>query len=177
MGLINVFTHTFLQNYILESSKTESDHENIETNNKENISEKLLNQNQISEGMYLEIIEQVKSESVFKYLNLLKQQFPYSLEASSLLANMCWEYALAWRKKITNLENLAAVLKCLLSISDLNIQKGLFQLIWNTHLKIVMESSCKLINKVGKLPKDRLCQQDTGLSDKQITQFIGKLYD
>lgn len=49
---------------------------------------------------------------------------------------------------------------------------GLFQLMWNTHLKIVIESTCKLINKVGKLPKERLCKQDTGLSDVQISLFL-----
>lgn len=48
----------------------------------------------------------------------------------------------------------------------------MYQLLWNTHLKIVNESASKLINKVGKLPKERLCQQDTGLSDYQISLFI-----
>ncbi|XP_066258054.1 rab3 GTPase-activating protein non-catalytic subunit [Euwallacea similis] len=128
---------------------------------------------QISEGMHLESIDQVKSEAVFKYLNLLKEQFPYSLEVSNLLANMCWEYALAWRKEITIIDNLRAALKCLNSVPDTSVKMGLFQLVWNAHLKIVVESSSKLINKVGKLPKDRLCQQDTGLSDKQIAAFIG----
>ncbi|XP_050304560.1 rab3 GTPase-activating protein regulatory subunit isoform X2 [Anthonomus grandis grandis] len=127
---------------------------------------------EILEGLHLKTIEQVQSEPMFKYLNLLKQQFPYSLEASNLLANMCWEYGISWRKEITELGNLRAAIKCLTSISDVHIQRGLFQLLWNTHLKIIVESSCKLINKVGKLPKDRLCQQDTGLSDKQITDFI-----
>lgn len=52
------------------------------------------------------------------------------------------------------------------------IISGVFQLMWNTHLKIVNESTCKLINKVGKLPKERLCKQDTGLSDLQISLFL-----
>ncbi|CAG9761149.1 unnamed protein product [Ceutorhynchus assimilis] len=132
-----------------------------------------LNEYQITEGMHLNKIEEVKSKPVFKYLNLLKQQFPYSLDADNLLANMCWEYALSWRKDIANLEYLEAALTCLNAVSGLCVRKGIFQLIWNTHLKIVVESSCKLINKVGKLPKERLCQQDVGLSDKQITEFIG----
>lgn len=34
-----------------------------------------------------------------------------------------------------------------------------------------------MINKVGKLPKERLCKQDTGLSDYQISLFIGILTD
>lgn len=60
----------------------------------------------------------------------------------------------------------------LVSIVTFFYVPGLFQLLWNTHLKIVIESTCKLINKVGKLPKERLCKQDTGLSDSQITTFL-----
>lgn len=130
----------------------------------------------VIEGMHLEVIDCVKSEDLFSYLNLLKAHFPYSLEGSNILANMCWEYASAWRKDIVNLDKLRAALKCLNVVPDQFIKKGLQQLVWNTHLKIVLESTSKLINKVGKLPKERLCQQDTGLSDKQITEFIGKLH-
>ncbi|KAF7280405.1 hypothetical protein GWI33_006097 [Rhynchophorus ferrugineus] len=142
-----------------------------ENSEEQNSSEKF-DDFQIAEGMHLEMIEKVKCETIFKYLNLAKQEFPYSLEASTLLANMCWEYALAWCKSITLLENLEAAIKCLNNIKDIYMKQGLFQLMWNTHLKIVLENTTKLINKVGKLPKERLCQQDTDLSDKQIVKFI-----
>ncbi|RZC00552.1 rab3 GTPase-activating protein non-catalytic subunit, partial [Asbolus verrucosus] len=62
-------------------------------------------------------IEEVQSEQVFEHLNLLRSQFPYSLEASVILTNMCWEYALAWQKDIENLANLEACIKCLTHIS------------------------------------------------------------
>lgn len=35
-----------------------------------------------------------------------------------------------------------------------------------------MESTGKLINKSGKLPKERLCMQDVGLTDNQVTVFL-----
>lgn len=35
-----------------------------------------------------------------------------------------------------------------------------------------MESAAKLINKSGKLPKERLCLQDIGLTDTQLTTFL-----
>lgn len=35
-----------------------------------------------------------------------------------------------------------------------------------------MEVVAKLINKLGKLPKDRLCVQEVGLSDVQIVTFL-----
>ena len=118
-------------------------------------------------------IEEVQSEQVFELLNLLKSQFPYSLEASVVLTNMCWEYALAWQKNIEDLGNLEACIKCLTHITSSHIREGLYNLVWNTHLKIIFESASKLINKVGKLPKERLCKQDTGLSDYQVAIFLG----
>ena len=35
-----------------------------------------------------------------------------------------------------------------------------------------MENTAMLINKLGKLPKERLCMQDTGLSDAQLTTLL-----
>lgn len=114
---------------------------------------------------------------IFMHLSILKRQFPHSLNSSMLLANMCWEYALAWQKDIQDILLLESSVQCLKSISNLNIKQGLFNLVWNTHLKILFESACKLINKVGKLPKERLCKQDTGLSDYQITLFVNLCTD
>ncbi|XP_017784588.1 PREDICTED: rab3 GTPase-activating protein regulatory subunit [Nicrophorus vespilloides] len=108
----------------------------------------------------------------FEQLNVLRKQFPYSLEPSVLLANMCWEYALSWQKNVQNLGLLKAALQCLNQIPNLHIRAGLSNLVWNTHLKILFESACKLINKVGKLPTERLCRQDTDLTDYQITLFM-----
>ncbi|XP_060527509.1 rab3 GTPase-activating protein non-catalytic subunit isoform X2 [Cylas formicarius] len=136
------------------------------------ISDNKSNHLQIPNGINSDKIDQVKSSETFKYLNILRRQFPYSLEASSLIGNMCWEYALAWRNDITMLENLEAAISCLNWVTNCRLNIGLHQLLWNTHLKMVVENACKLINKVGKLPKERLCQQDTGLTDKQITTFI-----
>ena len=35
-----------------------------------------------------------------------------------------------------------------------------------------MEAIAKLINKLGKLPKERLCTQEIGLSDIQAVVFL-----
>ncbi|KAI4460588.1 rab3-gap regulatory domain [Holotrichia oblita] len=40
------------------------------------------------------------SEPVFDHLNILRKQFPYSLNSNVLLTNMTWEYAVAWQKDI-----------------------------------------------------------------------------
>ncbi|KAK4875899.1 hypothetical protein RN001_012321 [Aquatica leii] len=109
---------------------------------------------------------------VFERLNIIRKQFPYSLDAGVLLANMCWEYAMAWQKQLHEFDYLAAAIKCLEHIPQPHLKQGLYNLVWNTHLKILFESACKLINKVGKLPKEKLCKQDTGLTDFQISSFV-----
>lgn len=116
--------------------------------------------------------ELIKSQQTFEHLNLLKNQFPYSLRASMLLCNMSWEYAVTWMKNIEDLTCLEAAVSCLKHIPEHNIKLGLSTLLWNTHLKMIFESCCKLLNKVGKLPKPKLCQQDTKFSDVQLVQFL-----
>lgn len=120
-----------------------------------------------------EVVDNInKVQPIFEHLNIIKKQFPYSLEPSILLANMCWEYALAWQKELSEFLYLEAAIRCLEHIPQTHIKQGLYNLVWNTHLKIIFESACKLINKVGKLPKEKLCKQDTGLTDFQIVLFI-----
>lgn len=108
----------------------------------------------------------------FEEFKLLKKQFPHSLETSVLLVNMCWEYCLAWKQNITEINLLEAALSCLKHAKDVHMKNGISCMLWSTHLKILFENTCKLINKVGKLPKERLCRQDTGFSDYQITLFV-----
>lgn len=119
-----------------------------------------------------EDLEIITSELVFEHLNILRKQFPYSLNSNVLLTNMSWEYALSWQKDIQDIRKLEASLTCLNCITEPHLRTGLYNLIWNTHLKILFESCCKLIRKVGKLPKERLCKQDTGLTDFQMVSFI-----
>lgn len=45
-------------------------------------------------------------------------------------------------------------------------------MLWSVHMKKRMELVAKLINKLGKLPKERLCMQEIGLSDIQIIAFL-----
>lgn len=46
-------------------------------------------------------------------------------------------------------------------------------LVWTTHLKQRFESAAKLINKTEKVPNERLCYQEVGISDSQMAHFLG----
>lgn len=109
---------------------------------------------------------------VLEKLSLLKHHFPYSLTSSVLLANLCWEFAMAWNKNVSELQGLDAALTVLRHIPMKHMQYGVCCLLWTLHIKKRMEAAGKIINKLGKLPKERLCIQETGLTDKQLITFL-----
>ncbi|XP_058803180.1 rab3 GTPase-activating protein non-catalytic subunit isoform X2 [Phymastichus coffea] len=110
--------------------------------------------------------------NVLDQVALLKRYFPYSLTSSVLLANLAWEYVISWNKDITKLQALEAALTVLRQIPLSKARHGVCCLLWSVHLKKRMESIAKLINKLGKLPKERLCMQDLGLSTMQVITFL-----
>lgn len=109
---------------------------------------------------------------MFKWLSLLRRQFPLSTKADYVTANMCWEYAMEWQKSLNKINQLEAVLHCLENISDLHLRLGLFSIIWLTYIKRTFEDSCRLVNKVGKLPKDHLCTQELGFNSECLKNFL-----
>lgn len=109
---------------------------------------------------------------ILEKIKLLKRHFPYSLTSSVLLANICWEFAMSWNKDISQLKSLEAALSVLRQIPMKRMRHGVCCLLWSVHMKKRMELVAKLINKLGKLPKERLCMQEIGLSDIQIIAFL-----
>ncbi|XP_041984999.1 rab3 GTPase-activating protein regulatory subunit isoform X2 [Aricia agestis] len=121
---------------------------------------------------------------IFKWLSLLRRQFPLSTKASYVIANMCWEYAMEWQKSMNKTEMLATVVICLDALADPHLKLGMFSIIWSTYLKQSFEASCKLVNKVGKLPKDQLCLQDLNINTdcligllKIICEYLNKFLE
>ncbi|CAK9800120.1 Rab3 GTPase-activating protein non-catalytic subunit [Anthophora plagiata] len=109
---------------------------------------------------------------ILERVKLLKRHFPYSLSSSVLLANICWEFAMSWNKDISQLKSLEAALSVLRQIPMKHMRHGVCCLLWSVHIKKRMEAVAKLINKLGKLPKERLCMQEVGLSDVQTIAFL-----
>lgn len=110
--------------------------------------------------------------SIIDKLTLLRRQFPLSLNGDNLVTNMCWEYSLFWSKNIEDLKYLDAALTCIECIDSITLRCGIATIIWTTHLVPVFESACKLISKVGKLPREKLSRQNVGLSDVQLLKFL-----
>ncbi|XP_053612757.1 rab3 GTPase-activating protein non-catalytic subunit [Plodia interpunctella] len=110
--------------------------------------------------------------TIFKWLSLLCRQFPLSTASNYIIANMCWEYAMAWQKNMQKTSELKAVISCLANLSDIHLKLGLFSIIWSTYIKNVFETTCRLVNKVGRLPKDPLCLQDLGFNNTNMLTFL-----
>ncbi|XP_059049592.1 rab3 GTPase-activating protein non-catalytic subunit-like [Achroia grisella] len=109
---------------------------------------------------------------IFKWLSLLCRQFPLSTSTNYIIANMSWEYAMAWQKNMQNTNALKAINSCLMNISDFHLRLGLMSIIWSTYIKHIFEVTCRLVNKVGRLPKDPLCLQDVGFSNTNLLSFL-----
>lgn len=109
---------------------------------------------------------------IFEQFNLLHKQFPFSLQAVVILSNMAWEYSENWKKNLDDIKSLKSALQCLDCLCNVHLKHGVCALMWCMHIRAVFESVCRMLNKAGKLPKDRLCKQETGLNDGQIIEFL-----
>ncbi|XP_067009858.2 rab3 GTPase-activating protein non-catalytic subunit isoform X1 [Anabrus simplex] len=109
-------------------------------------------------------------------LAILKHHFPYSLSCSVLLGNLCWEFMFNWHQTPDKLEALEAAVSCLRAIPSPHMKHGLCSLVWAAHLKDRFESATRLLQKAGKVPKDRQCRQEVGISDLQLPAFLDTCY-
>lgn len=115
-----------------------------------------------------------ENKTFINYINILREHFPFSLQSGIVLCQLTWTYMCQWSKNMTNLDYIKAALDCLdaIKVADNLIKNGLCCMIWNAHLKIPLEATKKLINKTGRLPKEKLCQQDIGLSDSLVPEML-----
>lgn len=113
-------------------------------------------------------------EPILNSLQIMRGNFPFSLQSSKVLANMGWEYLSHWSKNLALLEYLEAGINCLDLIREKAIRQAMCAMVWRVNLRIPLEACKKLIFKAGKLPREKLCLQDVGLSDAVMSEFLDK---
>lgn len=107
-------------------------------------------------------------------LEILRDHFPFSLQPKSLLCQLAWDYMCYWSHNLSELHYMRAGIECLkvFQEEDLAVKHGVCIMVWNAHLKITLKGAKSLIDKTGRLPKERLCLQDIGISDSIVPQFL-----
>ncbi|XP_033735108.1 rab3 GTPase-activating protein non-catalytic subunit-like [Pecten maximus] len=112
-------------------------------------------------------------ERVQGQMEVLKQRLPHSMEGDVLLANCCWENAVQWNKDTECLKNLESSLEFLRLIQNAILRQGVGSLLWHMFLAKTFSAAAHLMEKVGKVPKDRLCRKEVRLSEGSMAGFIG----
>lgn len=113
-------------------------------------------------------------EPIIQLILLVKRYFPYSIESRLLLCLMTWHYMFYWSKHLEELQYFDAALTCLreLKTEDCVLKQKVCCLLWRATIKIPFQLIAKLLQKIGHLPTEKLCQQELGMSAVAITRFL-----
>ena len=104
-------------------------------------------------------------------LRFLVAAFSKSLCSDYLLSNCAWESASTWSKQSELVDLLPLSIAFLRDIGDSQLLHGLSYFIWQNIAAERFQKLVLLIEKVGKVPKDRLCRKEVGLTETQILPF------
>ncbi|CAF0801180.1 unnamed protein product [Adineta steineri] len=121
-------------------------------------------------------------------LSICRQILPHSFEPTVLLIYSCWISMTMWNKQLISAANPTS-LSLNRSPNDLfnlsikfynHIQIGIVQqnlgtLLWHTYLRSRIVTLTQLIEKIGKIPKDRLCYKELRLNEKDLIYFLEQL--
>ncbi|KAI0237109.1 Rab3 GTPase-activating protein non-catalytic subunit [Lamellibrachia satsuma] len=106
-------------------------------------------------------------------LEAVQRRLPHSLDSDVLMVNCAWEYMILWNKdpQVTYpLEQALAYLRC---IQNAALQHGVAAMLWQMFIVKKVSAASFLMEKVGKTPKERLCQKDIGLGEESLKDFVG----
>jgi len=79
-----------------------------------------------------------------------------------------------WSKNLSEIHYLKSSIEYLnlFKETEYHLKHGLCVMLWNGNFKIPLKATQKLINKTGRLPKEKLCLQNTMIPDFLIPQFL-----
>jgi hypothetical protein len=90
-----------------------------------------------------------------------------------LLLNCAWESILLYvRDPEADIKYLDLSLKYCGEIGNAILKQGILSMIWHSHLSKRVSLLTDLIDKVGKMPKDRLIRKEVGINETSIVKFL-----
>ncbi|XP_042225418.1 rab3 GTPase-activating protein non-catalytic subunit-like isoform X1 [Homarus americanus] len=116
--------------------------------------------------------EDATSEEIKKLLRRVGAKFPHSVAGDSVFTNMAWELAAAWHKTPDDVSMLFQALCHIDKIKNSHIRHGVSLMIWETWVSQCVRAASDLMEKVGRLPKDRLCRRDLGLGEHSLAPMF-----
>lgn len=118
-------------------------------------------------------------------LSMCRQMLPKIFEPTVLLIYSCWTSMTMWHKQLISASNAASTgstndlfHRSLLYYNQIPIsiiQQNLGTLLWHTFLRSRIVTLTQLIEKIGKVPKERLCFKELRLNERDLVDFVEQL--
>ncbi|XP_037796977.1 rab3 GTPase-activating protein non-catalytic subunit-like [Penaeus monodon] len=109
---------------------------------------------------------------IAELLRNVSKKFPNSVAADSVLTNMSWELSAAWNKTRDDTSLISQAVKLVGSIRNSHIRHGVSLMLWETWVCQFVQLTTSLMDKVGRIPKDRLCRRDLGLGEHNLAPVL-----
>lgn len=109
---------------------------------------------------------------ISEYLESLQQRFVHSLENDVLYANTSWENAVSWYNDPELVHNLKLSTDFLKLVQNAVLRHGVGAMMWSMFIAKRFQSAALLMEKVGKVPKDRLTRKEVGISEGKMVDFM-----
>ncbi|XP_064085104.1 rab3 GTPase-activating protein non-catalytic subunit-like [Macrobrachium nipponense] len=109
---------------------------------------------------------------IMRLLIRVGEKFPHSVAADTVLTNMAWELAAAWHKAADDTNLISRSVAHIARIKNSHIRHGVALMIWETWVCQCIQSASSLMDKVGRLPKDRLCRRDLGIGEHSMSSLF-----
>ena len=114
-------------------------------------------------------------------LAICRQILPHTFDKTVLLIYSCWVAMSLWNKQLLSPTNLTISNLFIKSLDYYNhiqieiVKQNLGTLLWHTYLRSRISTLTYLIEKIGKIPKDRLCYKELRLNEKDLMDFLDNL--